>query len=97
MNRMTIESPNNKPNKSLPHAISHGPIRPPSPANVKRTPRIVLPFSVCVSETAAVMVGKMIDKKKPVTGKRKANSFGPNKPAMTQTNAPMLMIRIARK
>ena len=70
MNGIMIENPDCKPSRSLPHAISHGPMTPPSPAKVNNMPSMVFVFSVCVSDTAAVMVGNMIEKKKPVTGKR---------------------------
>ena len=92
-----IENPICKPNKSLLHAITHGPISPPTPAKVKRTPRIVLAFSVCMSETAAVSVGKMIERKRPVDGNRKEISFGPYNPAQMQNIPPIVMKRIERK
>ena len=76
MNTMTIENPFCRPNRSLPQPMNQGPMMPPSPAKVKRTPRIVFAFTVCVSDTAAVMVGKMIERKKPVSGKNREISLG---------------------
>ena len=50
--------------------MTHGPINEPTPANVNNVPRIVLIFSFTSSDTAAVRVGKMMEKKKPVNGKK---------------------------
>ena len=97
INTMLSENPVCRPNRSLPHAINQGPTTPPRPAKVKSTPRIVFAFSVCVLETAAVMVGKMTERKKPVSGKRKKISFGPYKPAIMQIMPPADMKRIERK
>ena len=66
--RMAVENPVCKPKRSLDHATSQGPIMPPSPEKVNSTPRMVLMFSCSESETEAVRVGKMIEKKKPVSG-----------------------------
>ena len=94
---MMIENPFCRPNRSLPHPMNKGPMMPPSPAKVKSKPRIVFAFTECVSDTAAVMVGKMIEKKKPVSGKSKDNSLGPYKPPIMQIMPPMDMKRIERK
>ena len=97
INTTLSEKPICSPNRSLPQAMNQGPMTPPSPAKVKRTPRIVFPFSVCVSETAAVKVGKMTEKKKPVTGNRKKTSLGPNKPTTKQRMLPAVIKSIERK
>ena len=96
MNRITIESPVCRPNRSLPHAMNKGPIMPPRPAKVKSMPRIVFAFTECISDTAAVMVGKMIEKKKPVIGKSNDISLGPYKPPIMQIVPPIDMNRIER-
>ena len=83
-----IAKPVCSPNRLLPHPISHGPSTPPIPAKVKRTPKSVFMFSDLESETAAVMVGKMIDKKKPVRGREKVAVEGISRPSKIQTNAP---------
>ena len=70
-----MEKPICNPRKSLVQPINQGPITPPRPAKVNSTPRMVFAFSVCVSDTAAVNVGNMIDRNKPVTGKNMEISF----------------------
>ena len=84
-----------RPNRSLAHAMIHGPSRPPIPANVNRTPKIVFVFSFKSSETAAVKVGKMIEKKKPVIGKNMERVV--NVPSETQIKLDMDAKRMERK
>ena len=91
INTMLSENPVCRPNRSLPQPMNQGPIMPPRPAKVKSTPRIVFALTMCVSDTAAVMVGKMIERKKPEIGKNKEISFEPYKPAIRQIMPPMVI------
>src|SRR5690349_23163039 len=83
-----------RPMLVLVQPISQGPITPPSPAKVNRVPRMVLVFSVCVSETAAVIVGKIMEKKKPVRGRKKERFV--SVPTVRQIAAPSPAKRIER-
>ena len=95
--RRLIANPASSPNKSLPHPISHGPNTPPMPAKVKSTPSKVLIFSVFESETAAVIVGKIMDRKKPVNGRKKSAVPGINRPMAMQINPPSDAKQMERK
>jgi hypothetical protein len=73
INTILSENPVCRPNKSLPHAMNLEPMTPPRPAKVKNSPRIVFACSVCVSETVAVMVGKMTDRKQLAVSRKIVN------------------------
>ena len=73
----------------------HGPSSPPIPANVKSIPKIVFVFSFRFSDTAAVNVGKMIEKNRPVIGKNIEKAV--NVPNSTQTKLAMDAKRMERK
>ena len=82
------------PNAVPVHPINQGPITPPTPANVNSVPRIVLAFSLASSETAAVIVGKTIEKKKPVNGRKIARLVNiPTARQITEPNAANKMDR----
>ena len=92
---MPTEKPSCNPIRSLAHAMAHGPINPPNPAKVKRMPRIEFVLSGWSMDTAAVKVGKMIEKKSPVMGRRTLKFV--KVPAARQTNAPTDANKIARR
>src|SRR5687767_11047191 len=86
VNTMFKEKPVCKPRLVLAQPMTHGPIMPPIPAQVNSVPKMVLTFSVSSSETAAVMVGKIIEKKKPVTGRKTERLV--HVPTVRQITAP---------
>jgi hypothetical protein len=57
---------------------------PPTPAKAYNNPKMVPTFSCCMSETAAVMVGKAIERSNPVRGRKNARAAGANVPMAVQ-------------
>ena len=93
--RFPTENPICSPNKSLAHPMSHGPSIPSSPENVKSIPRMVFVFFGWSTDTAAVKVGKMIEKKRPVSGRKMLRSV--NVPMVMHRSDPMDANKIDRK
>ena len=84
-NAIFTPKPASKPKWSLQTPITQGPSAPPAPANANRTPKIVPMFSLCKSETAAIIVGKMMEKNNPVNGMKITVCGVPKIPTATQT------------
>ena len=57
----------------------------PSPPNINSIPKIAPRFSLCKSETAAVAVGKMMEKNRPVSGIKIDRAGGPKMPMAIKT------------
>ena len=73
------------PSRSLATPTLEDPSMAPNPPNIKRIPRMAPRFSLCKSETAAVAVGKTMEKNSPVNGMKIDKAGGPKVPIAIKT------------